>query len=62
MFLTVWEPNIDPDQYVFGTKRKNRNISNMKNVRIDKLLEDGRKEMSQTKRRQIYAKVSRTYC
>ncbi len=57
MFLTVWEPNIDPDQYVFWHQtQKTGNISNMKNVRIDKLLEDGRKEMSQTKRRQIYAK------
>lgn len=57
MFLTVWEPTIDPDQYIFWHQtQKTGNISNVKNVRIDKLLEDGRKELSQTKRKQIYAK------
>lgn len=57
LFLTLWEPPIDPDQYAFWHQtQKAGNMSNLKNVRIDKLLEDGRKELSQTKRKQIYTK------
>jgi len=55
LFLTIWEPPIDPDQYLFWHQTQVQgNFSKLKNVKIDKLLEDGRSEISQTKRKQIY--------
>lgn len=57
LFLTLWEPPIDPDQYVFWHQtQKASNLSGFKNVKADKFLEDGRSELSQTKRKQIYIK------
>ncbi|MFA6005153.1 MAG: ABC transporter substrate-binding protein [Patescibacteria group bacterium] len=57
LFLTLWEPPVDPDQYVFWHQtQKASNLSNFKNVKADKFLEDGRSELSQTKRKQIYIK------
>jgi len=57
LFMTIWEPPIDPDQYVFWHQTQNQlNYSRLKNVKIDKLLEDGRQEISPTKRKQIYQK------
>lgn len=57
LFLTIWEPGIDPDQYVFWHQsQKGTNLSNLKNIKIDKVLEDGRRELSKTKRKQIYLK------
>lgn len=56
LFLTIWEPPVDPDQYVFWHQTQTSgNFSKLKNVKIDKLLEDGRNEISITKRKQIYA-------
>ena len=57
LFLTIWEPPIDPDQYIFWHQTQVQgNFSKLKNVKIDKLLEDGRNETSLTKRKQIYYK------
>jgi len=57
LFLTIWEPPIDPDQYVFWHQTQQQgNFRKLKNVKIDKLLEDGRNELSRTKRKQVYDK------
>jgi peptide/nickel transport system substrate-binding protein len=57
LFLTIWEPPIDPDQYVFWHQTQTQgNFSKLKNVKIDKFLEDGRNEISLSKRKQIYYK------
>lgn len=45
----------DPDQYVLWHSDQQSNITNYKNLRIDKLLEDGRKTLEQDKRQKIYA-------
>jgi peptide/nickel transport system substrate-binding protein len=46
---------VDPDQYnLWHSRQENSNISKINNPRIDKLLEDGRKETNSEKRRQIY--------
>ncbi len=55
--LTI--PN-DPDQYTtwHSTETAN-NLSNYKNIRIDKLLEDGRLELNQENRKKIYLDFQR---
>lgn len=46
----------DPDQYPFWHSTQTQtNITGYVNVKIDKLLEDGRQEQSQEKRKKIYA-------
>lgn len=45
----------DPDQYTLWHSDAVNNITNYKNLRIDKLLEDGRKTVDQNKRLKIYA-------
>lgn len=56
MFLAFWKIPTDPDQYFFwhSTQVGRGNITNMKNVRIDKLLEDGRKYIDPTDRKKEY--------
>lgn len=50
----------DPDQYPFWHSTQTvTNITNYANVKVDKLLEDGRQELNMTKRRQIYAEFQR---
>lgn len=45
----------DPDQYFFWhSTQEQGNISHYKNVRIDKLLEDGRSTLSVSRRREFY--------
>lgn len=44
----------DPDQYYFWHSTQAGNISNFKNPRIDKLLEDGRKIIDKEERKSIY--------
>jgi len=44
----------DPDQYSFWHSTQAGNISGFKNLRIDKLLEDGRKTLSKEERKSIY--------
>lgn len=45
----------DPDQYSIWHTGQPSNISNFRNLRIDKLLEDGRKTVSREERKKIYA-------
>jgi len=56
VLLTVRELPIDPDQYAFWHSTQTKtNISNYKNVKVDKLLEDGRTELNQEVREKLYA-------
>ncbi len=52
--LIAREIPIDPDQYYFWHTTQAGNIINLKNPRIDKLLEDGRKTIDQNQRKDIY--------
>lgn len=56
MYLAFWKIPTDPDQYFFwhSTQVGRGNITNMKNVRIDKLLEDGRKNIDPSDRKKEY--------
>lgn len=45
----------DPDQYTLWHSEQQNNITNYKNLRIDKLLEDGRKTVDLDKRKKIYS-------
>lgn len=45
----------DPDQYILWHSGQNKNITHYKNVRIDKLLEEGRQTTDIEKRKAIYA-------
>jgi len=45
----------DPDQYTIWHSEQQNNITNYKNLRIDKLLEDGRKTVDIGKRQKIYS-------
>lgn len=45
----------DPDQYTLWHSNQPNNITNYKNLRIDKLLEDGRKTLDQDRRKKIYS-------
>lgn len=50
----------DPDQYPFWHSTQDQtNITGYTNVKIDKLLEDGRQEQDQNKRKAIYADFQR---
>jgi len=54
-FLATSDIPIDPDQYTtWHSTQLQTNITRYKNPRIDKLLEDGRLETDQTKRKSIY--------
>ncbi len=49
----------DPDQYSLWHSAQSNNISKYRNLRIDKLLEDGRKVSSVPERQKIYADFQR---
>lgn len=49
----------DPDQYSLWHSGQNNNITRYKNLRIDKLLEDGRKTIDITQRKILYADFQR---
>lgn len=50
----------DPDQYQYWqSTQENTNITNYNNLKIDKLLEDGRKTLDKEKRKEIYADFQR---
>ena len=49
----------DPDQYSWWHSTQNTNISHYQNPRVDKLLEDARKETSQSKRKILYFEFQR---
>ena len=59
-FLAIYDIPKDPDQYaIWHSTQINSNISKYQNPRIDKLLEDGRGELAQTERRNIYLDFQR---
>lgn len=53
-FLGEYSIPKDPDQYSLWHSDQQNNITRYKNLRIDKLLEDGRKTIDNEKRRSIY--------
>lgn len=55
IFLGEFNVPSDPDQYVLWHSDQANNITHYNNLRIDKILEDGRKEMDIEKRKQLYA-------
>ncbi len=60
VLLTSMEVPPDPDQYLFWhSTQMSTNIAGLTNVKIDKLLEDGRQETDLNKRRGIYADFQR---
>ncbi len=52
--LATQEIPSDPDQYLFWHSTQSSNISRYKSPKIDKLLEDGRKTLDKSKRKEIY--------
>src|SRR4030066_345351 len=59
-YLAIFEIPKDPDQYaIWHSTQESSNISNYKNPRIDKLLEDGRAELDLNARRSIYLDFQR---
>ncbi len=55
VFLGDFNIPIDPDQYSLWHSNQENNITRYKNLRIDKLLEDGRKTTTFETRKKIYA-------
>lgn len=55
IFLGEFNVSADPDQYPLWHTNQISNITNYSNLRIDKILEDGRKELNIEKRKLIYA-------
>jgi len=57
--LTFQVPS-DPDQYQFWqSTQEDTNITHYTNLKIDKLLEDGRKTLDKDTRKKIYADFQR---
>ncbi len=60
MELALWKVPSDPDQYFFWHSTQTQgNIGHYKNVKIDKLLEDGRNTVSVDDRKKIYYEFQR---
>ena len=55
ILITKYTLPQDPDQYTLWHSNERNNITGYKNLRIDKLLEDGRVTTSQKERQEIYA-------
>lgn len=55
VFLGEFSISKDPDQYTLWHSSQNNNITGYKNLRIDKLLEDGRQIVNFDEREKIYA-------
>jgi len=59
-FMAIVDVSRDPDQYaMWHSTQMETNISNYSNPRIDKLLEDGRKELNEDDRKKIYLDFQR---
>lgn len=56
LLLSHWQTPNDPDQYFYwhSTQAQGANITQYKNVRIDKLLEDGRSTLNIDERKKFY--------
>lgn len=59
MYLGDFILSDDPDQYSLWHSAQLKNITKYKNLRIDKLLEDGRKTININSRKKIYADFQR---
>lgn len=60
ILLSAQDVPPDPDQYLFWhSTQAQTNVTGYMNVKIDKLLEDGRQEQDQKKRKTIYADFQR---
>ncbi len=60
IFLAFWNVPADPDQYFFWHSTQTQgNLGSYKNLKIDKLLEDGRNTSSLSERKQIYLDYQR---
>ncbi len=60
LFLAFWNVPADPDQYFFWHSTQTQgNLGSYKNVKIDKLLEDGRNTNSLAEREKIYLEYQR---
>jgi peptide/nickel transport system substrate-binding protein len=60
LFLAKMNLGSDPDQYFFWhSTQQDNNITTYRNVRVDKLLEDGRTTFGITKRKPIYSDFQR---
>ncbi len=55
IFLGDFNLSADPDEYPLWHSGQSSNITRYKNLRIDKLLEDGRKEINIGERKKIYS-------
>ena len=55
MYLGEFSIPKDPDQYALWHSNEETNITRFQNLRIDKLLEDGRKTIAVSERKKIYA-------
>lgn len=55
ILLTSEEIPVDPDQYSLWHSTKTQTLTHFSNIRIDKLLEDGRQELDSEKRKEIYS-------
>jgi len=55
VLLSAQDIPVDPDQYIFWhSTQVNTNITGLSNLKIDKLLEDGRIKQDQEERKRIY--------
>ncbi len=52
--LKIIKIPLDPDQYFLWHSTQPTNVSHLKDAKIDQLIEDGRKEIDPTKRKEIY--------
>lgn len=61
LFLTVWNPPTDPDQYFFWHSTQTQtNITKLNNPKVDKLLEDGRRVLNIKQRQSLYSELQET--
>lgn len=59
IMLTDFTPPVDPDQYTIWHSTQSTNFTNFSNLKIDKLLEDGRRTSDQKLREEIYEDFQR---
>src|SRR3989338_6374421 len=61
LLLTSWTQPSDPDQYFFWhSTQQGTNITRLNNVKVDKLLEDGRRIINVKQREKIYKDFQKT--
>ncbi len=57
--LIDFQTSLDPDQYSIWHSTQDTNFTHYQNLKVDKLLEDGRKTINQKLRKQIYQEFQR---